>query len=129
MVYIVSQQGLPPSDEEPSYCSEEMLQRKYPQLKVFHERRSAIHTGILCTVCSVAHRAFAKHLISDTVRRDVTGTLSPLTPDQKTNRFLEELECKIRLDASVLSEFIDILKELDAVYYRGLIKTLGKLFL
>ena len=122
MADVLSWQGLPSPDEQ------DKKRRESPQLSVFLESYSAIQTGIMHSVCDVAHRAFSKHLISDTVRRDVTGTLSPLTPDQKTNRFLEELECRIRLDASALNKFIDILKELNAEYYKALTKTLSELF-
>ena len=102
----------------------------YPtRFTVFRENRSTIHTGILLNIHDIAHRAHSKHLISERVYRDATGTLNRLTADEKTERFLEELECRIKIDPCVLDNFVDVLRERDCVYHKTLIKAISELVL
>ena len=119
---VSSQQGSSSPHKEPP----EMQQSHSSQWTVFLEHRCDIHTGISNSVHKVAHGAFAKNLISDRVHSDVTGTSSRLTAYERTEVFLEELGCRIQNDPTVLGKFVDVLRELDAEYYRALIEAISE---
>ena len=98
------------------------------ELMVFVDNRPTIRTGILSSVQhDIAHEAFARHLISKEVHRTVTDPSNRWTADERTDKFMEDLESGIRNDGKVLIKFIDMLRQLDAVYYAHLIETISKI--
>ena len=102
-------------------------QRQSPELTVFLEKRSTIRTGIMSSVQhDVAQKAYARSLISDSVHRNVTGTLNRLTSDERTDIFLDELEQRIRNDPIVLEYFVQVLRQSDAAYYDVIIRIISK---
>ena len=102
-------------------------QRQSPELTVFTQHLPSICTGILHGVQhDIAHKAYAQGLISKEVHRTVTGALNRLTPDERTNFFLYELMTRIKIDAVVLTEFVDILKSSDPAYYGALIRKISE---
>ena len=103
-------------------------QRQSPELTVFTQHLPAIRRGILHSVQhDIAHEAYAQGLIiSKEVHRNVTGALNRLTPDERTDIFMDELETRIGIDAVVLTEFVDILKSSDPAYYGALVRKISE---
>lgn len=94
---------------------------------MFKEIYSAICTGISSTVQhDIAHEAYAKGLISKVVHRTISDPLNRLTKDERTDIFMEELESKITNDPTALIQFVNVLKESDASYYKDLIRNISK---
>ena len=101
-------------------------QRQSPELTVFTQHLPSIRTGILHGVQhDIAHKAYAQGLISKAVHRIVTGALNRLTPDERTDIFMDELETRIGIDAIVLTEFVDILKS-SGSYYEALVRKISE---
>lgn len=75
----------------------------------------------------LAHQAYAKGLISKVMHRTVADARNHLTVDERTDLFMEELESKIRIEATALVKFVDVLRESDSVYYAILIQLISKL--
>ena len=102
-------------------------QQQSPELAVFTQHLPTIRTGILHGVQhDIAHKAYAQGLISKAVHRHVTGALNRLTPDERTDIFMDELETRIGIDAVVLTEFVDILKSSDPAYYGALVRKISE---
>ena len=101
-------------------------QRQSPELTVFTQHLPAIRRGILHSVQhDIAHEAYAQGLISKEVHRNVTGALNRLTPDERTDIFMDELETRIGIDAVVLTKFVDILKSSES-YYEALVRKISE---
>ena len=56
----------------------------------------------------------------------MTDPLNLLTADQRTDIFLNELESSIRNDASVLTVFVEVLRQSDAAYYATIIRIISE---
>ena len=97
-----------------------------PSFLVFLEKCPIIRTGILNSVHGIAPGAYARGLISDVVHRTVTDACNHLTVDERTDIFLNELESRIKIDASVLATFVDVLRQSDPVYHATLIRTISE---
>ena len=97
-------------------------QLQSPELRVFQEKRLFLHVGIINNIRGIARRAFARGLIPDGVSRNITDTQSH---DEKTDLLLRELESRIRIDRTVLTQFIDVLRESDAACYATLMSTIS----
>ena len=93
-----------------------------PELVVFQEKRLFLHIGIINNIQGIARRAFARGLIPDGVSRNITDTQSHA---EKTDLLLRELESRIRIDRTVLTQFIDVLRESDAACYATLMSTIS----
>ena len=102
-------------------------QKQSPELAVFTQHLPTIRTGILHGVQhDIAHKAYAQGLISKAVHRNVTGALNRLTPDERTDIFMDELETRIGIDAIVLTKFVDILRSSDPAYYGALVRKISE---
>ena len=99
-------------------------QQQSPELAVFTKHIPTIRMGILHGVQhDIAHEAYAQGLISKAVHRTVTGALNRLTPDERTDLFMEELESRIRIDTTVLTKFVDLLK---SSCYEALVRSISE---
>ena len=107
----------PPANLQPSWG-----QLQSPELRVFQEKRLFLHIGIINNVRDIALRAFARGLIPDGVSRNITDTQSQV---EKTDLLLRELESRIKIDRTVLTQFVDVLRESDAACYAPLMSTIS----
>ena len=91
---------------------------------MFLKMRTSIRTGILPNIRNIAHIAFARGLIPKDTQRAITG--GQMSDDVRTDRFLEGLEPKIRLDGTCLMKFVEVLRQSDPAYHDTLIKDISK---
>ena len=125
--YIIIHTSISAVQNGDHVCENARVLQHSLELMVFVDNRPTIRTGILSSVQhDIAHEAFARHLISKEVHRTVTDPSNRWTADERTDKFMEDLESGIRNDGMVLIKFIDMLRELDAAYYAPLIKTISK---
>ena len=97
-----------------------------PELTAFLDCISTIRTGIYSTVQhDIATKAFARFLIPNEVHKDVTGS-NRWSTNERLNAFMTGLEQSIKSNPSVLEKFVDILRESDAGFYAGLIRTISE---
>ena len=86
--------------------------------------RTSIQTGILHNIRNIAHIAFAQALIPKDTQRAITE--GQMSTDERTDRFLEGLESKIRLDGTCLMMFVEVLRQSDPAYHDTLIRDISK---
>ena len=103
----------------------EVHQQQSHELAVFLKMRPSIRTGILPNIRNIAHIAFAQGLIPKDIQRAITD--GQMSDDERTDRFLEGLEPKIRLDGTCLMKFVEVLRQSDPDYHDTLIKNISKL--
>ena len=90
---------------------------------MFLKMRTSIRTGILPNIRDIAHRAFAQALIPKNTQRAITD--GQMSTEERTDRFLEGLEPKIKLDGTCLMKFVEVLRQSDP-YHDTLIKDISK---
>lgn len=96
------------------------------EFKVFIETRETIRTGLLHNLNGVASAAYARNLIGDEVHRFATGT-DRVVADERVEKFLHGLGERIRNDPTILEKFVEVLKAVDAAFFRVVINTISKM--